>query len=56
MTGLVCWYVFGVISVHPHYTAYFNELAGGPSNGWRYLSDSNVDIGQDISTPLESRM
>jgi hypothetical protein len=48
LTGLVCWYIFGVISVHPHYLAYFNELAGGSSNGYRYLSDSNVDHGQDI--------
>jgi hypothetical protein len=48
LTGLACWYIFGVISVHPHYLAYFNELAGGPSNGYRYLSDSNIDHGQDI--------
>jgi hypothetical protein len=48
LTGLACWYIFGVISVHPHCLAYFNELAGGSSNGYRYLSDSNVDHGQDI--------
>jgi Dolichyl-phosphate-mannose-protein mannosyltransferase len=48
MTGLACWYLFGVVTVHPHYLAYFNELAGGPENGYRYLSDSNVDMGQDI--------
>jgi Dolichyl-phosphate-mannose-protein mannosyltransferase len=33
--------------VHPHYLAYFNELAGGPANGWRWLIDSNLDWGQD---------
>jgi hypothetical protein len=48
ITGLACWYVFGALSVHPHYLAYFNELAGGSANGYRYLSDSNIDIGQDI--------
>jgi hypothetical protein len=25
---------------------FFNPLAGGPNEGWRYLSDSNVDHGQ----------
>jgi hypothetical protein len=37
---------FGV--VYPHNLAYFNVLAGGPSNGFRYLADSNVDWGQDL--------
>ena len=34
--------------VHPHYLAYFNELAGGPAGGYRYLVDSNLDWGQDL--------
>ena len=34
--------------VYPHTLAYFNLLAGGPSNGFRYLADSNVDWGQDL--------
>jgi hypothetical protein len=32
----------------PHYLAYFNELGGGPRNGWRYLGDSNLDWGQEL--------
>lgn len=28
--------------------SYFNELAGGPARGWKILSDSNVDWGQDL--------
>jgi hypothetical protein len=32
----------------PHQLAYFNELIGGPAQGYRYLSDSNVDWGQDL--------
>jgi hypothetical protein len=36
------------LRVAPHELAYFNELAGGPGNGYRYLSDSNVDWGQDL--------
>jgi len=34
--------------VFPHYLAYFNELAGGPRNGYRVLVDSNLDWGQDL--------
>ena len=34
--------------IFPHYLAYFNELAGGPLNGWRSLADSNIDWGQDL--------
>lgn len=30
----------------PHYTAYVNEFARG--GGWRYLSDSNVEWGDDV--------
>ena len=32
----------------PHQLAYFNELVGGPAAGPRYLSDSNIDWGQDL--------
>lgn len=34
--------------IHPHYLSYFNLLAGGPRNGYRALTDSNVDWGQDL--------
>jgi hypothetical protein len=36
------------LRIHPHYLAFFNVLAGGPTNGWRLLSDSNIDWGQDL--------
>jgi hypothetical protein len=32
----------------PHQLAYFNESVGGPEQGYRYLSDSNLDWGQDL--------
>jgi hypothetical protein len=35
-------------TVAPHYLAYFNELAGGPANGFAELADSNLDWGQDL--------
>jgi len=37
------------LKVAPHQLAYFNELVGGPEEGYRYLSDSNVDWGQDLT-------
>jgi hypothetical protein len=50
-TGVVAMavlYAASVLRVHPNYLAYFNEAAGGPSQGWRWLVDSNVDWGQDL--------
>jgi len=44
---LIGWYAFSTILIYPHFLAYFNELAGGPEGGWRYLVDSNIDWGQD---------
>jgi hypothetical protein len=44
---LIGWYALGSLLITPHFLAYFNELAGGPEGGWRYLVDSNIDWGQD---------
>jgi hypothetical protein len=46
--GLGAWYAVGTLRAHPHHLAYFNEIAGGPENGWRHLVDSNLDWGQDL--------
>jgi hypothetical protein len=45
--ALACWLAVSSLSVHPYYLSYFNEIAGGPANGWRWLLDSNIDWGQD---------
>jgi hypothetical protein len=45
---LIIWYLVSSIRIHPHYLAYFNEYVGGPSNGYKYLVDSNLDWGQDL--------
>jgi 4-amino-4-deoxy-L-arabinose transferase-like glycosyltransferase len=34
--------------IHPHYLSYFNRIAGGPQNGYKVLTDSNIDWGQDL--------
>lgn len=42
------WMASASLSNHPHSLSYFNELAGGPANGGRFLVDSNLDWGQDL--------
>ncbi len=42
------WYFVSSVSVYPHYLAYFNELVGGPDNGYKYLVECNLDWGQDL--------
>jgi len=36
------------LAAAPHYLSYFNPIAGGPDQGWKYLADSNIDWGQDL--------
>lgn len=48
ITVLCGWYLKGSLVIYPHYLAYFNEAAGGPDNGYRFLVDSNLDWGQDL--------
>jgi hypothetical protein len=49
LVGLLgAWYSVGTLRNHPHHLAYFNEMAGGPANGWTLLVDSNLDWGQDL--------
>ncbi|HXG51859.1 MAG TPA: hypothetical protein VNN77_10680 [candidate division Zixibacteria bacterium] len=45
---LAAWLLAGWVKTYPDYLAFFNELAGGPRNGSRYLVDSNLDWGQDL--------
>jgi hypothetical protein len=52
----VRWLIVGCLAlsaaeaiwIWPDYLAYFNLLAGGPSNGYRHLVDSSLDWGQDL--------
>lgn len=43
---LLTWLIFGTLATAPHHIAFFNEIAGGAKNGWRFLADSNTDWGQ----------
>lgn len=42
------WYLFSSVSIFPDYLAYFNELVGGPVNGYKYLDDSNLEWRHDL--------
>jgi hypothetical protein len=42
------WLVFSSVRTYPDYVAFFNELAGGPANGHKFLVDSNLDWGQEL--------
>lgn len=46
--ALGAWYILGTLQVYPFALAYFNELVGGPRNGYHYLVDSNLDWGQSF--------
>ncbi|MDP2934702.1 MAG: glycosyltransferase family 39 protein [bacterium] len=45
---LLAWYAFSSLSVFPYYLTHFNELVGGAKNGYKYITDSNLDWGQDL--------
>jgi hypothetical protein len=48
MLVLLLWIVAEPIIYYPSYISYFNEAAGGPSSGYKYVTDSNTDWGQDL--------
>ena len=48
MTALVVWLAVGTFRTLPYPLTFFNELAGGPSNGYHVLVDSNLDWGQNL--------
>lgn len=45
---LLLWHAIGAISAYPYYVSYFNPIAGGPKNGYHFVTDSNADWGQDL--------
>lgn len=45
---LLFWLIAETAFAYPHYLAYFNQTVGGSKNGHKYVTDSNVDWGQDL--------
>ena len=46
--AMVIWLIIGSVVTFPHYLTFFNEIAGGPDNGYKILVDSNLDWGQEL--------
>lgn len=46
--SMLAWFVAESFWIRPHYLAYFNQLAGGPSQGYKHFVDSSLDWGQDL--------
>jgi hypothetical protein len=44
----LAWSIASSLAVYPLSMSYFNELAGGPIGGHRYLIDASIDWGQDM--------
>lgn len=45
---LLVWFLVETAFVSPHFLSYFNEFGGGTKNGYRHVTDSNYDWGQDL--------
>ncbi|MDX6709447.1 MAG: hypothetical protein QOH96_463 [Blastocatellia bacterium] len=48
--ALLLFHAVSSLWTFPVYLAYSNELWGGPSNTYKYLTDSNADWGQQLKT------
>ncbi|MEI6282380.1 MAG: hypothetical protein WCP82_06640 [Alphaproteobacteria bacterium] len=48
IAGICLWSAAEAATVHPHYLAYFNELAGGSVHGHRILVDSSYEWGEGL--------
>lgn len=46
--ALVLWFFISTVAATPHFLSYFNPLGGGIRYGYRYVTDSNYDWGQDL--------
>jgi hypothetical protein len=46
--GLLVWLAINSLMIFPHHLSFFNEFTGGPTQGYKYLADSNIDWGQDL--------
>lgn len=48
IAGFAFWIFSIPVLAYPSYLSYFNEAAGGPEEGYHYVTDSNFDWGQDL--------
>ena len=55
LAAVVCAGALETMRIYPDNLAFFNALVGGPAGGSAYLTDSNLDWGQDLK-PLKRWM
>lgn len=48
VVACLIWAVASCLCLFPHTLSYFNELAGGPAGGHRYMINAQIDWGQDL--------
>lgn len=48
IAALLLWMGVETAVAYPYYLSYFNEIGGGTWFGFRYVTDSNYDWGQDL--------
>jgi hypothetical protein len=48
VAAMVIWLIIASVLIFPRYLTFFNEIAGGPDNGYKILVDSNLDWGQEL--------
>ncbi len=46
--ALLLWFFMETLAASPYFLSYFNEIGGGINSGYRYVTDSNYDWGQDL--------
>lgn len=53
ITVLLVWYLAESLFNYPHFLSYFNQFGGSTDFGYRYVTDSNYDWGQDLKRLAE---
>ncbi len=48
IASLLGWYIYENVHSFPNYLSYFNQSVGGSAGGHKYVTDSNLDWGQDL--------
>ena len=48
LTAILLWVLMETLAAAPHFLSYYNQFGGGTWNGYRYITDSNYDWGQDL--------
>lgn len=48
LSALILWFALETVHSSPQFLSYFNEIGGGIYGGYKYVTDSNYDWGQDL--------